>query len=128
MFKIRNLDVTKDLDVIDQIWKAHYASDFSLPDLTNAATFAVVEDDSGNIVAFGIVKVFAEAIMIVDMNRGSTTRVKAMKLLMDKAENDCKNHNIKQLHLFCKNDKFADLLINHFDFKKITTVGLQKEL
>lgn len=126
--KIRLLNFDTDSNTISKIWEEGYKDEFSLPDLTNAVTFAVVEDDDGIVIAFGIVKVFAEAIMILDQDESDRIKSDAMKLLLSKAENDCKSNGIKQLHTFCKDESFADLLIKHFDFKKIKTVGLSKEL
>lgn len=125
--KIRPINFDTDAKAIDKIWREHYLDQFSLPDLTNAVTFPVIEDDNGVIVAFGIVKVFAEAIIILDKKSSTRTRRNSIKMMLDKAETDCKSNNIKQLHAFCESD-FADILIKHFDFKKIKTIGVSKEL
>lgn len=124
---IRSLNIDNDLKAIDRIWKEGYSSDFSLPDLSNAVTFAVVED-AGEIVGFGMVKMFAEAIMILDKSKSIRVKSETMKLLLDKAETDCRTENIKQLHSFTNDPNFANLLVKHFNFKTIQNIGLQKEL
>lgn len=123
----RLLNFETDATEISRIWEEGYKGDFSLPDLTNSVTFAVVEHE-GKVIAFGVVKVYAEAIMIIDQAKSNRIKSEAMKLLLDKAEKDCKKHKITQLHTFIKDESFADILIKHFNFIKIKTVGLLKEL
>lgn len=124
---IRKLDIEKDATAISKIWEEYYSKEFSLPDLTNSLTFAVVENE-GKIVAFGIVKAFVEAIMIVDKSESTRDKSEAMKLLLSKAETDTKAAGITQLHTFCNDPKFAELLIKHFDFRPIENEGLIKDL
>ena len=56
-----------DLKQIDEIYLKHHKDKIQLPDLENQITSAVVENQ-GRVVGFGIVKIFAEAIMLLDLD------------------------------------------------------------
>ena len=116
-----------DIKEIDDLYKRFYQQDFYLPSLANTITHAVVEDDSG-ILGFGEVKIFAEAIMVLDMNAKASKRALAMRALMFKAIEDCKNSGVEQLHTSVLNGEFAGILRKHYEFENVKGIILARKI
>lgn len=118
----------KDIEPISKIWEAHYSLEFGLPNLDRTVTHAKVTDNKNNIVAFGLVKLWPEAIMILDRDASKITQAKAMRLLMDKAIKACKYYNCEQLYATTTTNTIADLCRDHYDFKDLPRIVLVKGL
>lgn len=122
---LRNEDVPE----VNRFYNEFYSNDFYLPSLRNTITHAVVEDD-GRVLGFGEVKVFAEAIMVLDKSKNIKTRASVMRALMTKAILDCKAHDIEQLHVSVKkeDDGFKKILEKHYEFEEVKGVILARKL
>lgn len=116
-----------DLEALDNIWNKFYKGEFSLPDLSNTVTHAVAEKH-GRIIAFGMVKYFAEAIMIMDGDAGIIEKVKANDLLLAKAFEDSREAGLNQVHVCVALEDYAKLLQNKYGFKPAKNTVLVKEL
>lgn len=88
---------------------------------------AVVLKD-GRVIAYGMVQLFAEAVLVMDPLAGRIERTKALKDLMNLACNVTAKQGITQLHTFTNEPKFNDLLIEQFGFERITSMPLVKDL
>jgi hypothetical protein len=104
---------------INQIWKEHHSQDFSIPSVDGSITNLVVRSDnsSGNIIAFGMVKVLAEAILVMDMNASARNRTQALKVLFMEAFRACRERKIEQMHVSVSDPDFAELLKKHYGFE-----------
>jgi hypothetical protein len=102
---------------INEIWKKHHDADFSVPGLNNVVTNLVIYDGS-KLVAFGMVKLFAEAILVMDLDANKRDRANALKVLFTEAFSGCQKAGIEQLHVSVTNPDFAELLKKHYDFKE----------
>ena len=120
--KLRNFDWS-DVDKIDEIWKAYHSESFSVPDRYNALTDAVVVNDKDKIVAYGQVKLFAEAIFILDLDASKIERTKALILLMQQALFSAGINNRMDLKAFIKDPNFALLVEKHFHFERVADPG-----
>lgn len=116
-----------DFQRIDEIYRDYHQDKFGLPNLDNAVTHAVVERD-GKILGFGIVKLYAEAIMVLDLDESKIHRLKAMDKLMSEAYRGCDEIGLDQMHVFVQDPKLMTLLIQKYGFKIATGVALVKEL
>jgi hypothetical protein len=105
-----------DIPVIDAIWRAHHADDFSVPNRKNAIVDAIVENDDGEVIAYGQVKAFAEAMLVLDLNASRRERIVAVKLLMMEAFRGANNAGLEQMYCFIKDPDFATLVEKHFGF------------
>lgn len=121
---ILSSNVNKYLFDINRINKQQ---DFRLPNIDSCIVDRVAISGN-NIVAYGIVKRMAEAIILLDQNSSEYIRAKAMKELMLVAEIGAKLAKCQQLHLFIKDEKLADSLIEHFSFVKSKDLVLVKDL
>jgi hypothetical protein len=109
-----------DIPVIQDIAEDY---DFPLPDKFEAA--AVVECQ-GNVVAFGVLRTDAEAILYCK----GTVREKSKSLikLMAKAIEDAKALGHNDIYLFAWDEKFADILVKHFGFRRAKGIPLILDL
>lgn len=85
--------------------------DFVLPD--NPLRAQVVERD-GKVVALGLIRILAEAILICEGS--DRDKVHSLFELICQCIKDAKELNLPQIHIFVKDNKFADILIKKFNF------------
>lgn len=112
-----------DIESIDRIWQKHHSSDFSVPDRKNMIAEAVVEDVDGNVVAYGQVKLFAEAMIILDKDASRREKVLALELLLAHAFAGANQARLNQMYAFIKDPDFALLLEKHFGFERAIDTG-----
>ena len=111
-----------DLESIDRIWKVHYNTSFGLPNLENVIIHGVVEDETdGKISGFGLVKIFAEGILILDKSLTVRQKVATLRELMDAQRLGIDRANISQVHAFIQDPVFESVLKKHYGYKD--TVG-----
>lgn len=108
-----------DVQIIDQIWREHHSDDFSVPARDNALIDAVVENKAGEVIAYGQVKLFAEAMLILDLNASQREKVFAIKSLMLEAFRGADIAGIKQMYAFIQDPDFALLIKRHFGFDTV---------
>lgn len=104
----------KDNDILT-INELNRQQDFSV-DLRHKVVDGVVENNKGNVIAYGIVKRQAEAIILVDKSKPLVSRAKALRELMKVAIFGARSEGCQQLYCFVQDDKLADLLKTKFGF------------
>ena len=109
-----------DLEEIDRIWRQHYADQFGLPNTSNTIISGVVDSGEG-IRGFGIVKVFAEGLFVIDHSQSLRDKIETITLLLEAQQIGCSNKNIEQAHAFVRDENFAKILKKHFGYND--TVG-----
>lgn len=82
----------------------------------------VVEDDE--IVGYGVVKLFAEAIIVIDDAQSNFKKAKIIKQLADLAVGQCSHLGLKRLYAFTDDEAYAEQLVQHYSFNKITAKSL----
>lgn len=88
----------------------------------------VIINDKEEIVAFGIVKPFAEAIFIANYKTSQFARGKALNILMSVAIAGTQKFGAQQLHVFVEDPKLAEGLIKHHGFLLCPEIKLVKNL
>lgn len=111
-----------DIESIDNIWRKHHSDDFSIPNRNNSIIDAVVEED-GKVIAYGQVKMFAEAMFIIDKDASTKAKVTALKLLMVEAFRGTNIVGIEDLYCFIKDPQFSTLISKHFGFEIVDEPG-----
>lgn len=101
--------------------------DFDLDNIDNPIIDGFITSNE-NIVAYGIVKHFAEAVILLDLNTSKRTRIGALRELMKVAIFGTERAGLKQLHVFTKNKQVARLLMKHFNFKLEESISLVRNL
>jgi len=108
-----------DIEAIDRIWQEHHSDAFSVPDRSNSVVDAVVENDKGKLIGYGQVKLFAEAMLIMDLNATRREKIQTIKLLMLEAFRGADVAGIKQMYAFIQDPDFALLIKRHFGFDTV---------
>jgi hypothetical protein len=108
--------VLGDFDKIRKLHEKYYKGEFDFPDISQNLMNRVVRDSRG-IVGIGMIRPLYEVIMILNKDRGSMSRVRALSMLL----NDIP---VEQIHAFVQDERFAELLKNRFRFNSIKGIGL----
>lgn len=117
----------KDIPNVSKLWDEYYSHEFGLPDLTRTVTHAKVEEN-GKLIGFGMVKLWPEAIMILDQSQSKITQAKVMKKLMQYAIDACKHYNVEQLYATTVSTTIADLCRDHYEFKDLPRIVLVRSI
>jgi len=112
-----------DILEIDRIWQAFHSRDFSVPNRNNAVIDAVVVDENDKVVAYGQVKMFAEAMFILDHDAPPRAKVAALKMLMLEAIRGANLAGLEDIYSFIKDPAFASLISKHFGFELVEEPG-----
>jgi N-acetylglutamate synthase-like GNAT family acetyltransferase len=117
-----------DIPSIAEIYKQN--PNYDLEVFKNVLDDIVVVDalDHDQIVSYGALKQFIEAVVTIDQTRSKKEKLIAIKQMLDAAIDKCNEHDIPDLHMFTEDEKFAQLLINKFGFEKINGIALVKDL
>lgn len=115
-FKVRGPRASDVLDI--RALRQRYHNDgFEFPAGNQIFADAVVEAD-GKIVAYGVLKVLAEAILIMDHSMPQKVKVQALKELIQAAVQACSERDIKELQAVCQ-PEFSAVMKKQFGFQKL---------
>jgi hypothetical protein len=105
-----------DLNRINEIYETHYKDDFSIPNLNNCIGSGVVVNDS-EIIGFGMIKLYPEAIILLDKSASSRNKSLALKTLFNEAKRACFSRGFEEFSAHTIDDNYTNLLIKHFKFE-----------
>lgn len=108
---------------IPEIEKLNSQQEFKLRDISNCIVDRIVPN-----VAYGIVKHFGEAIILVNPDAPKISRAKALRELMKIAIFGTKKLGLTQLHCFVSDESVAKLLEKKFGFVRSTDIVMVKNL
>jgi hypothetical protein len=78
---------------------------------------AYVEEDE--LIAFGILKLYPEGILVLDKNKPLAQKVRAWRAFMDMAIIKCKEFKHPYLHVTVDDERYKQLLEKHYGFLEI---------
>jgi hypothetical protein len=110
--------ILSDIKAIDEFWQKHHRGKHGIPKRRFVLTDDVVADDNDHPIAYGIVRMFAEALLYIDKDKSKYAQAKAFKLLMEKALVDCKNADLDELNVGIADPSFAGILKDRYQMKK----------
>lgn len=116
----------QDLDRVSEIYDKHHAGHFGLKP-ENIITKGVVEKD-GRVVAFGMVQALSEAIMVLDLDESTRTKIESLSLLMENAIFDSASQGFDAVHVFVQDKSFAEILKRHHKFQVCAGEALVREI
>lgn len=87
------------------------------------ATAAVIEEN-GELTAFGVTRGILEVILYCDEH----TKLLSLKKLLDQAKEDAKKLGHKSIYALIQDERFAELVIKKFGFRKIESVPVILDL
>jgi hypothetical protein len=118
-----------DLEEVSALWEKHHSHEFSLPPLDEAIIACVaVDETTGKIVAYGVMKVYAEVVMVIDHDRGRITRARALTELMGVGVMAAQKAGLPQIHAMTTDPDYADVLRKHYGFSNIEGEHLMMEV
>lgn len=94
---------------------------------------ALIEADDG-LIAYGALKLFVEAVMVLTKDASKRVRASALERLMGIAIGACVHRKIEELHTFVdprvmrEYPEFAEVLQRHFGFRPVDGMALVKDL
>lgn len=112
-----------DIPKIQHIYAKHHMESFGLFN-TNGNLASGVYENGGEVIAYGMIKQLAEAILVMDLDLSARKRVKALLNLIQFAINKSKEADLQQLHAFVKDERFANILRKDFGFVDVRDVPL----
>jgi hypothetical protein len=113
---------TTELKDFDKLYLENFSGDFPLPTARNITPIRTVMR-KGRPLASGLIKAFAEAIIVTDQRAPMIARTKGIDMLVDNMMTWCKAHNVEQVHAFVKED-FAKFLIERYGFERTREVSI----
>jgi len=107
-----------DLQRVDEIYRTHYENEFCLPSLHHTIGSGIISN--GDVItAFGMVRLYPEAIIIIDKSLDLQTKVNSLELLYEQAVKVCKHNNFSELNAHTIDSKYSNLLTKRLGFKAI---------
>lgn len=116
-----------DIPAIDEIYQRQPS--LGVPNLQNVIiNSTLVESDTGKIVGYGVVKVFAEAILILDHEISKKSKAQAVIEAMHTCLTYCKNFGVEVIYAVASDENFAKVLEKSYLFRRVPGALLCKEL
>lgn len=124
---IRDLQ-PEDLGTIEYLHKKYYSS-YGLPSLRHTFMSGVVENSKG-FAGFGMVKAYAEAIILLNKDLSHSQQVKALIKLEKTARDLATENHIEEIHCHIPPEasEYAQELTRHFGYKEIPGHSLMLDL
>lgn len=115
----------RDLKRLLEIHEKYHKDSFEFPDLESAFAHIVLEKD-GELVAFGMVRLLVESIMLLDLGLSTREKGDAVEQLLLEADFQASRHGFTQNHVFVQGP-FAEALVNHYGFRRCKGEALVRE-
>ena len=113
----RNFKV-EDIKAIDEIFNNQ--TEFGVPSLKNVLINSTVTDvESNKVIGYGVIKLFAEAYMILDHRESKKKRAEAFKQLMQIAIVHSKDAGLEELFILSNDLEFTTILCKKYAFKRV---------
>ena len=112
---------------VSEIWERCHSHHFSLPSVHSVVDDKVILKD-GDVVGYGVIKPFAEGIMVIDTDQPRPTQAKAIILAIDHALGSVKARGLETLYVATDDPHYADVLQKHWGFQVVRETVLRKEV
>lgn len=108
----------KDIEPIDEIFKKQ--PELGVPSLNYMIVNATMEDtEKKKILAYGVVKLFAEATLIMDKSLSKKDRAQALMEAMKTAILYSRDAGLEMIYAISTNDEFTKCLEHRYKFKRV---------
>lgn len=108
---------TSDIPALSEIHSRN--NTIGLPGLDNVLTNNTIEDRrNGRIIGYGVIKLFAEAILLLDKDIPSRDKVQALRAIMENAIKNSKESGLEYLYTISESNGFTRVLCNQYGFKE----------
>jgi hypothetical protein len=110
-------------DNFDTLYNKHFEGKFPLPSLANTTDAHDIIGSDGKVIASGVIKLLAEAIIVTDQSAPKKSRVKAIDILLANMLVWCGANKVEQVHAFVE-APFDKTLIKRYGFEKVDAIPL----
>ena len=117
MIRERNFEVS-DIPEISSIHRKQ--PELGVPSLTNVLVNKTFVDEFGSVVGYGVLKVFSEAVLIINQDISKLSKGKVLRLGMKTALDTCKKNHIEQLYIITSFPGFDAVLQKHYNARLCT--------
>lgn len=111
---IRNL-IPSDIQKIDEIWNRCHKGIRGIPARKFLVTDAVVEN--GKVIAYGMLRNFAEALVYIDKDVSRYQQAKSFKLLMEWAIDKAHDYSLDNINVGVNDEHFEGILREKYKFE-----------
>lgn len=110
--------LNEDIPGINDIFKKQPNS--GIPSLRNMiVNSTLVDNETGKIVGYGAVKLFSEAILILDKEIKNKDKAQAVREAMRTAIAYSRNSSLEYIYAICEDERFSKVLRKSYGFKKV---------
>lgn len=106
----------KDAEGIDAIFKAQPS--LGVPSLHNVVDNAVITNGNDKVIAYGVLKLFCEGVLILDQSVRKRERAEAVKILLKRAIRSANAGGVENLYIISSDDNYTNVLKKRFGFKE----------
>ena len=108
----------EDIKAIDEIFNNQ--TEFGVPSLKNVLINSTVSNnETGEVTGYGVIKLFAEAYMILDHRKSKKERADAFRQLMQVAIVHSKEAGLEELFIISNDKEFSSILCKKYMFKRV---------
>ena len=113
---LKKFDWDRDVLPIDEIFKRQ--SEISVPSLDNViANNSIIDDSTGRLIGYGVIKLFAEGVLILDRSIPKRKRAEAVKVALNECIAQAKNAGLEYLYVVSSMPSYVEILRNKFKFR-----------
>lgn len=114
--KVREFDPS-DIPHIDKIYVKERKH--GVPSLRNIVSHRTIEHKDKGVVAYGSIKLFAEAYLLLDPELSNIEKTKIIDQTLKVGIEDSKNAGLEQLFLISNDLAYTNLLRKHYNFRVV---------
>jgi N-acetylglutamate synthase-like GNAT family acetyltransferase len=124
---LKEFNFERDVMRIDDIFKRQ--PELGVPSLNNViANASIIDEESGKLIGYGVIKLFAEGVLILDHSVSKKDKAKSVKIALDKCIQSAKDAGLEYLYVISNMDSYTAVLRNRFGFSECTGALLMKDL
>ena len=101
---------------------------FDIEEIDNCIGDHIIRDGKGDMISYGIIKNFAEALILIDLDRSKKDKINALSETIKVGESVARDNKISQLHVFVKDQSLANTLVKHYGYRRINDIPLLKDI
>lgn len=103
-----------DIPEVDRIFKKQT---IGVPSLANSVANRVVFNGEDKAIAYGVVKLFGEAVLIMDQTINRKSKVEVLRELMKLAIDHSREYGLEYLHTISNSESFTKVLCKQYQFR-----------
>ena len=116
---LKEFDWDRDVVPIDRIYKKQF--EIGVPSLDNMiSNKSIIDNETGELIGYGVIKLFAEGILILDRSIPKRKRAKAVDLAVNECIEQAKNAGLEKLYVLSNMPSYVGVLRKRYGFRECT--------